>query len=126
MPWDFLCQSPTSVVRTPRCLARAFDRLQAGKMPDPGRKSALKAAELLSTAGAAVLGAGLALLLPQLTDFAILLLAVGLAAHATGMALKQRLQRGEQQPGWSRMLVWACWLALAGLLLGLGWGVMNG
>lgn len=88
-------------------------------------KSTLKAAELLSTTGAAALGAGLALLWPQLANFASLLLTVGLAAHATGMGLKQRLQRGQPQPWWSRVLVSICWLAMAVLLAGLGWRVMN-
>lgn len=95
-------------------------------MSDRNDTGALKAAELLSTAGAAVLGAGLALLWPRLADFAIPLLGVGLVAHATGMGLKQQLQRGQPQPWWSRTLVWMCWLAMAGLMAGLGWRVMIG
>jgi len=93
---------------------------------DRNDKGALKAAELLSTAGAAVLGAGLALLWPQLAGLAIPLIAVGLLGHATGMGLKQRLQRGQPQPAWSRALAWICWLAMAGWVAGLGWRVMNG
>lgn len=95
-------------------------------MSHPNDKGALKAAELLSTAGAGVLGAGLALIWPRLGDFAIPLIVVGLVGHATGMGLKQRLQRGQPQPGWSRALVWTCWLAMAGSVAGLGWRVMNG
>lgn len=95
-------------------------------MSDRDDKGALKAAELLSTAGVAVLGAGLALLWPRLADFAIPLVTVGLVGHATGMGLKQQLQRGHPQPRWSRALVWMCWLAMAGLVAGLGWRVMNG
>jgi hypothetical protein len=54
------------------------------------------------------------------------LVTVGLVGHATGMGLKQQLQRGHPQPRWSRTLVWMCWLAMAGLVAGLGWRVMNG
>ena len=95
-------------------------------MSDCNDKGTLKAAELPSTAGAAVLGAGLALLWPRLADFAIPLIAVGLVGHATGMGLKQQLQRGQPQPWWSRVLAWMCWLATAGLVAGLAWRVMNG
>jgi hypothetical protein len=104
----------------------AFGNPRVGQVSDPNDKGELKAAELLSTAGAAVLGAGLALLWPRLADFAIPLVAIGLVAHATGMVLKQQLQRGQPQPRWSRTLVLTCWLAMAGLVVGLGWRVMNG
>ncbi len=95
-------------------------------MSDRDDNGALKAAELLSTAGAAVLGAGLALLWPRFGNFAIPLIAVGLVGHAAGMVLKHWLQRGQPQPGWSHTLVWLCWLAMAVLMAGLGWRVMNG
>ncbi|WP_343624205.1 hypothetical protein [Roseateles puraquae] len=54
------------------------------------------------------------------------MIAVGLVGHATGMGLKQQLQRGQPQPWWSRVLAWMCWLATAGLVAGLAWRVMNG
>ncbi|KQY80869.1 hypothetical protein ASD35_03200 [Pelomonas sp. Root1444] len=87
---------------------------------------ALKAAELLSTAGAAVLGAGIALLWPRLADDAPAILVVGALTHATGMVLKQRLQRGQIQPRWSRWLFAGCWIALALLGIALVWRVAQG
>ncbi|MCW7541437.1 hypothetical protein OOT46_26875 [Aquabacterium sp. A7-Y] len=84
---------------------------------------ALKAAELLSTLGAAVLGAGLALLWPSLAKQAVPLLVVGALAHATGMGLKHRLQLGQAQPRWSRWLVALCWVALAVLAAALAWHI---
>jgi hypothetical protein len=89
-------------------------------------RSALKAAELLSTAGATALGGGLALLWPRLADFAVPLLVVGLLVHAVGMALKQRLQRGDPQPRWHSAMEWVCWLAMAGLIAFLGWRITTG
>lgn len=95
------------------------------QVPDPSDVGAVKAAELLSTAGAAALGGGLVLLWPGLADFAVPMALLGLLAHATGMGLKQRLQRGQPQPLWSRALVWTCWLAMAGLVVGLAWRISN-
>jgi hypothetical protein len=86
----------------------------------------LKAAELLSTLGAGVLGAGLALLWPRLADEAWPLLALGLLAHATGMGLKHRLQRGQAQPPWAPWLSSACWLALAALAVAIAWRIFTG
>ena len=80
----------------------------------------VKKAELLSSLGAGVLGAGIALLLPnQLAPYAILILLLGLVSHAVGMSQKHRLeQQGEVVPlWWAEALYWLCWLALAALLL---------
>jgi hypothetical protein len=80
----------------------------------------MKRAELLSSLGAGVLGAGLALLLPnQLTPYAIPILLLGLISHAVGMSQKHGL---EQQGAvvrvwWAEALYWLCWLALAALLI---------
>jgi hypothetical protein len=80
----------------------------------------VKKAELLSSLGAGVLGAGIALLLPnQLAPYAILILLLGLVSHAVGMSQKHQLeQQGEVVPlWWAEALYWLCWLALAALLL---------
>ena len=61
-----------------------------------GPRSRIKAAELLSTLGAAVLGAGVALLLQRwLVRFAVPILVVGLAVHAWGMFQKHRAESAE-------------------------------
>jgi len=87
---------------------------------------ALKAAELVSTLGAAVLGAGFALLMLRLADQAVSLLAVGMLVHAVGMGLKHRLQAGLPQPRWARWLAAVCWLALALLAATLAWHALGG
>ena len=92
----------------------------------PTNAGALKAAELLSTTGAAILGAGIALLWPRLSGFAPAMLAVGALVHATGMELKHRLQRDQIQPRWSRWLFAGCWLALALLGIALVWRAAQG
>lgn len=77
----------------------------------------LKRAELLSSIGAGVLGAGIALLAPQLlAPYGLWLLAAGLVAHGSGMAIKHRLERGaRQEAAWERWLFWACWAVLGAL-----------
>lgn len=80
----------------------------------------VKRAELLSSLGAGVLGAGIALLLPNLlAPFAIPILLLGLISHAVGMTQKHRLeQQGEVvRVWWAEALYWFCWLALVGLLV---------
>ncbi len=79
--------------------------------------STIKGAELASGLGAIVLGAGLALLVPQvLQTHALLLLVTGLVVHGTGMTLKYRLESREGAPlWWERVLFWLCWACLAGL-----------
>lgn len=80
----------------------------------------IKKAELLSSLGAGVLGAGIALLMPNLlAPYALLILLLGLISHAVGMFQKHGL---EQQPEivrvwWAEALYWLCWLALAALLV---------
>jgi hypothetical protein len=78
----------------------------------------VKRAELLSSLGAGVLGAGIALLLPDfLAGYAILILLLGVAAHAVGMAQKHALEQEGRSARiwWVEGLYWFCWLALAAL-----------
>ena len=80
----------------------------------------IKKAELLSSLGAGVLGAGIALLLPnQLAPYTIPILLLGLISHAVVMSQKHGLeQKGELvRVWWAEALYWLCWLALAALLV---------
>jgi len=82
-------------------------------------QAATKGAELASGLGAIVLGAGLALVLPEwLRTYAIPLLTGGGLVHGAGMTLKYRLEaRGGPLLWWERALFWLCWVLLA--MLGL-------
>ena len=84
-----------------------------------GRSAAAKGAELISGLGAIVLGAGLALVLPDwLRAYALPLLVAGVAVHGVGMSLKYRLESREGPPvWWERALFWACWACLVGLAI---------
>lgn len=90
---------------------------------EPGMvKSHIKGAELVSGLGAIVLGAGLALVLPDsLRAWAVPLLVVGVAVHGLGMSLKYRFEARQGPPlWWERLLFWLCWAALAGIVAWLG------
>ena len=65
--------------------------------------------------GAIVLGAGLALLVPDiLGGYAIPLLVAGILVHGTGMSLKHRLDGAARVPlWWEKALFWSCWIVLA-------------
>jgi len=79
-----------------------------------------KRAELLSSVGAGILGAGIALLLAKaLAPYAVAILLIGLVAHAYGMFEKHRLERQAEaaRVWWAEVLYWVCWLALAALVL---------
>jgi len=76
-----------------------------------------KAADLASGLGAIVLGAGLALLAPDVfRGFAIPILLAGALVHGVGMSLKHRFEAVERTPvWWEQALFWLCWACLAGL-----------
>jgi peptidoglycan biosynthesis protein MviN/MurJ (putative lipid II flippase) len=81
------------------------------------RTGAAKAAEVASGLGAMVLGAGMALLLPDgLRRHAIALLVGGAVVHGLGMSLRYRLERREGKPlWWERLVFWLCWALLIAL-----------
>lgn len=77
-----------------------------------------KAAELLSTTGALVLGVGIGLLVPAVgTVVAWLAIALGVLSHGWGMYERHRLdlQGGTVLPWWASLLYWLCWIGLAAL-----------
>jgi len=78
----------------------------------------LKKAELLSSAGAGVLGAGIALLLRQfLEPYAVAILVVGLLMHGWGMYAKRSLENEtELRARWQVVAYWGCWVALLALV----------
>lgn len=77
---------------------------------------AAKVAELTSTLGAGVLGAGIGLLLAgYLAGLGLPVVVLGLVMHAWGMRTKHALEAGSPRPGWSAALYWSCWLTLGGL-----------
>jgi hypothetical protein len=79
----------------------------------------LKRAELASSLGALVLGAGIGgLAAPWLGRSALAVLLVGLAVHAWGMYDKHRLERGSDAGSvrFAAALYWGCWILLALLL----------
>lgn len=78
--------------------------------------SRVKRAELMSTIGAGVLGAGIALVFADyLVRYATVVLIAGLITHAGGMFDKHRLETGRPatRVGWFDVLYWVCWAMLA-------------
>jgi hypothetical protein len=78
---------------------------------------AAKGAELASGLGAIVLGAGLALVLPDwLRAYGVPLLVGGLLVHGVAMTLKYQFESRDGPPlWWQRVLFWLCWACLAAL-----------
>jgi len=77
-------------------------------------------AEILSTAGAAVLGAGLGLLLGRwLAPLTLPLFGVGITTHAWGMYERHRLvsRTGVMRARWEEPVYWICWIAPASILI---------
>ena len=82
-------------------------------------RARLRSAELLSIAGASVLGAGVALVLQRwLAPFAVAIALAGLIAHAGGMYEKHRIEAsaGQKVARGEIWLYWFCWLTLAMLI----------
>lgn len=78
----------------------------------------LKLAELTSSLGAGVLGAGIGVLFSgYLGGLGLPLLFLGLLLHAWGMMDKHAIEAGSgaTRVWWSLALYWICWLGLAGL-----------
>ncbi|MES2785720.1 MAG: hypothetical protein V4684_09675 [Pseudomonadota bacterium] len=74
-----------------------------------------KGAELASGLGAIALGAGLALIAPDIfRDIAVPLLMVGIVVHGVGMTLKHQFERSARSSiWWESALFWLCWACLA-------------
>lgn len=80
----------------------------------------MKRLELLAGIGAAVLGAGVALLFAEwLAPFAVPALVIGTLAHGWAMFAKYRIESRTAPilPAWETITYWLCWLMLAGLFL---------
>lgn len=93
--------------------------------PPSAPAARIKRAEFLSSVGAGVLGAGLALLAAAaLQPYATAILLVGLLAHGAGMYRKHQLEQHAPtgRLWWAEALYALCWLALAALA---GWIVLQ-
>ncbi|MCE3250037.1 MAG: hypothetical protein K0R41_3862 [Geminicoccaceae bacterium] len=78
-----------------------------------GRK---RAAELTSGIGALVLGLGLGVAFGErLAGLGVWALVIGALVHGWGMYDKHRIERGSgaENPWWSALLYWLCWVLLA-------------
>ena len=76
-----------------------------------------KIADLTSSIGAGVLGAGIGMLSPgYVQGWAIWLLIMGSALHLWGIFDKHRLEAGEPRVWWADALYWACWIILLSIL----------
>ena len=83
-------------------------------------RDSLRKLEILGTSGAAILGAGVGLLLARwLAPIALPLFLVGLVVHSWAMYARHRLESrgGVVRAWWEIGAYWICWLALAGLLI---------
>jgi polyferredoxin len=83
-------------------------------------RSAIRKAEVLSTVGAGVLGAGLALLLHRwFASWAIPLVFLGAMVHGWAMFWRHRMEsRGAvTRARWEQVVYWLCWAGLAAVPL---------
>lgn len=84
----------------------------------------LRIAELTSSLGAGVLGAGIGVLAGSYVDgLGVPILVAGLFLHGWGMADKHRIEQRQGEPSiwWSTVLYWICWACLAALLAYVVW-----
>ena len=86
----------------------------------------LRRAELASSVGAGILGAGLGAIFHQPLLHAVpFVIAIGLLVHGWGMYDQRRIQAAA--PGsrvwWSEILYAVCWVALAALAFYIAWSV---
>ena len=76
-------------------------------------------ADLASTVGAGVLGAGLSALLARYLDveaFAAAVIVIGVVLHGWGMFERRRLEdHTTRRVWWSEALYWLCWAGLAAI-----------
>jgi hypothetical protein len=80
--------------------------------------SRLKLAELASSVGAGILGAGIGVLLAGfLAGLGLAILVLGLVLHAWGMRDRHALESGAMRVPWSAALYGICWIALAMLAI---------
>jgi hypothetical protein len=80
----------------------------------------LRFAELSSSLGAGVLGAGIGVLAHRyLSGLGLAILLVGLAMHAWGMFDQHRIEtkEGVSRVWWSTLLYWICWACLAAVVI---------
>ena len=87
-------------------------------------RSRMRGAEVLSTVGAAVLGAGIALMFADaLRAIAWQAALLGGISHAAGMLLRHRLDATQPviRAQWETPLYWACWVGLAALF---AWAIL--
>ena len=83
-------------------------------------RNSIRKAEILSVTGAAILGAGLALLLERwLSPVGVPLLVLGVLTHGFAMFQRRRLEgrAGVARATWEGPAYWLCWIALGGTLL---------
>jgi hypothetical protein len=87
-------------------------------MIDTQTLALIKKADFLSSLGAGILGAGIALLWANsLAEFALPILLVGLLSHSLGMFQKHHLEQGENvHIWWAEFLYWFCWVVLVALM----------
>jgi hypothetical protein len=113
--------SPPSQGRNPPFFLMARRLLDYFPREEKMKTSRHRIAELTSSIGAGVIGAGLGVLLNRyLRDTVAFIMLIGLAMHAWGMLDMRRLEmaaEGDSRPAWSKFLYWFCWIALGGLLV---------
>lgn len=88
--------------------------------------SSEKRISLVSSLGAGILGAGVALLFANaLQPFAVPALLVGMVVHGGAMVAMMRTERmpAEMKPRWVVATEWTCWLLMLALLAYVAWNL---